>query len=613
MTHENNERNEPTQQHNDQQNSRQDNPHGQASPSGQAVQGPQGSPAPAQGEGRSGGAPHRDPRNRGPRGRRPRNRGRRDGRGGNRNNRPRREPREARPTESPGTDFAAPAAAAKREILITLEANEKRVAILEDGRLEELYMERLSGNQMFGNIYKGIVKTVIPGIGAAFVDLGTKKDGFLYVADALRSPLDIEAEFDETEGGKPRQKHRRERVRQIQDVLKVGQEIIVQVVKESIGNKGPRLTTHFSIPARFLVMMPGEHKVGVSRRIENREERERIRQVFAKADAPPGAGFIVRTAGEGKSETEYTRDIRYLSRIWKTVQAMIEKKKAPALIHQELDIVERVIRDHLTEDTERIIVDNKDVLKKVKRFMTLYLPGAKIPIEIYSANVPLFEKYNVEAEATRTLEKTVMLKSGGHIVIEQTESLVAIDVNTGKFTGTRNLEETVFKTNLEACDEVARQLRLRDVGGIIIIDFIDMEKHEHRRALFRRFKDAVRRDRAKTNILQISDLGLVEMTRQRMKPSLESAVHKECPYCEGKGFVKSQVTMSIQTLKEIRKSLAHTKGRTVNAYVHPEVAERLLHQEKNSLHKLEKETGSRIFIFSEVGSHIEDVNITFVK
>lgn len=501
----------------------------------------------------------------------------------------------------------------KRDILISQDANEKQVAILEDNRLEEFYIERPDAERLFGNIYKGKVKTVIPGMGAAFVDLGTKKDGFLYVTDALKSPLDLEAEFDETAAPVKKEDRRQERMKRIEEVLKVGQEVIVQIVKEPIGNKGPRLTTHFSIPARYLVMMPGEEKVGVSRRIEDRKERERIRSIFQNLEIPKGVGFIVRTAGEGKSEKEFNRDIRYLIRQWKKVHGTISQKKAPSLIHQELDLVERMIRDNLNEENDRMVIDSPEIFKKVERFAKLYLPGSNIDIQQHQERVPLFEKFAIEKEIERTFSKNVYLKSGGYIVIEQTEGLVAIDVNTGKFTGTRNLEETVYKTNMEAAQEVARQLRLRDVGGIIIIDFIDMEWAEHRRNLFRAFKDAVRRDRAKTNILKISELGLVEMTRQRIRASLESAVYNTCAYCEGKGMVKSPTTMAIQTIRELRKALGHSQGRTVNAYVHTDVAERLLHQEKRALEQLERQTRSKVFVYPDSNLHIEDVNITFVK
>lgn len=498
----------------------------------------------------------------------------------------------------------------KQEILITLDANEKQVAILEEGRLEEFYIERSGEPRMFGNIYKGRVKSVVPGIGAAFIDLGTKKDGFLYVTDALKSPLDLETEYGESPAETRGVDNRSKR---IDEVLKVGQEVIVQVVKEPIRNKGPRLTTHFSIPARYLVMMPGAEKVGVSRRIEDRLERERIRKALAEIEKPKGAGFIVRTAGEGKGIKEFQRDIRYLFSVWERIQKEIHHQKAPSPIHREADLIERVIRDYFTVENTTIVVDQPELYQRARRFSDLYLPGQQVDLRHYRERVPLFEKYSIEKEIERTFQKTVPLKSGGHIVIEQTEGLVAIDVNTGKFTGRRNLEETVYQTNLEAAWEVARQLRLRDVGGIIIIDFIDLERADHRRELFRNFKEAVKKDRAKTNLVQMSELGLVEMTRQRVRPSLESAVYDTCPYCEGKGMVKSATTMAIQTIKEIRKAIGTARSKIVNVYVHPRVAERLANQEKKSVQTIEHNTRSQIVIFPEPSHHMEDINITFVK
>ena len=577
----------------------------------------------------------------------------------------------------------------ERQILISQDANEKQVAILEDGRLEEFYIERGDSKKLFGNIYEGVVKTVIPGIDAAFVDIGTGKDGFLYVGDALRSPLDLDAEFDDGEekkpdrapgatqpggslpvegapqvqgqvpqaqgqapvqgqpqgpqghqqqgqqgrnqgrqGGRGRHQqgrhggrnqyqnphHQHQRRPRIEEVLKVGQKIIVQVVKEPLGNKGPRLTTQFSIPARYLVMMPGESKVGISRRVESRAERERIRGIFRNLEIPKGVGFIVRTNAEGKSDEAFNRDIRYLIRLWKKIHGMISAKKAPVMIHQELGLVERVIRDHVNEDTKKIIVDHPEIFKKLKRFTSIYMPGQEMPIEFAKEKGSLFERHGIEKEIERTFQKNVYLKSGGYVVIEQTEGLVAIDVNTGKFTGNnKGLEETVYKNNVEAAQEIARQLRLRDVGGIVVIDFIDMEQGQHRRNLFNIFKEAVSKDRAKTHLVQVSELGLIQMTRQRMRPSLESAVYDTCPYCEGKGNIKSTATMAIQVIRELRKSLKDSRDRIVNAYVHPEVAERLLQQEKKALRYLEKSTGSRISVYSEPTAHREDINITFIK
>jgi len=514
----------------------------------------------------------------------------------------------------------------KKEILMSLEANEKRVAILENGKLEEYYIEREETQRMFGNIYKGTVKSVVPGIGAAFIDLGLKKDGFLYVSDAIGSPLetafeefDTEDDEEEEKQGSRKKPHRknhrdhRKDLPRIDSVLSVGQEIIVQVVKEPIRNKGARLTTHFSIPARYLVLMPGERKIGISRRVDDRKERERIRKIFAEIDIPSDVGFIVRTAGEGKSKREFIRDVKYLIKTWNRIKNDIQRKKGPCQIHEELDLVERMIRDYFTEDMDKIVVDHYNLYTQVRRFFKSYMPGYRAHVEWHRGPEPLFEKYLIEKEIAKTFQRNVMLKSRGHIVIEQTESLVAIDINTGKFTGKRDLEETVYRTNIEAAHEIARQIRLRDMGGIIIIDFIDMEREDHRRSVYRIFRDAIqKKDRAKTNILSMSDIGLVEMTRQRLRPSLESALYDSCPYCRGKGMVKSANTMSIQSVKEIRKSLNSSKGKVLNVYVHPDVADRLLHQEQKSIQELERMSKSRILVLADPALHIEDVNITFI-
>ena len=512
----------------------------------------------------------------------------------------------------------------KQDILITQEADEIQVAILENSQLAEYYIEREESNKLFGNIYKGRVKTIIPGIDAAFVDIGTGKDGFLYVADALQAPLDLDAEFSEDapekemddEEDKSDDSPRRGRKRQrIDEVLKIGQEVIVQVVKEPIRSKGPRLTTQFSIPARYLVMMPGDEKMGISRRISDRNERNRIHAIFDKLEVPKGVGFIVRTNAEGKTDDDFKRDIHYLVQLWKKIHASIEGKKAPVLLHQELGLVERVVRDYVTEDSTMIYTDSDNVQNKLKRFCSVYMPGQPLNVNFEKTQGHLFEKFKIEKEIENTINRTVLLKSGGSIVIEQTECLVAIDVNTGKFTGSRErgLEETVYQTNIEASHEIARQLRLRDAGGIIVIDFIDMERFSNRRSLFRVFSDAMKKDRAKTHILKMSEFGLVQMTRQRIRPSLESAVYEACPYCKGKGMVKSSVTMAIQAIKEIRRATQESRSRAVHAYVHPDVADRLFNHDQKTLKDLEKQAGSRVYVHAETELHREDINITFTK
>ncbi len=497
---------------------------------------------------------------------------------------------------------------ASKEILMSQEANEMRVAILENGALEEFYVERTDNERMLGNIYKGRVKSLVPGIGASFIDLGTRRDGFLYVADALKSPLDEEtASFEEADD-----KQVRNTDVKIQDILKIGQEIVVQVVKEPIRTKGPRLTTKFTIPARYLVLMPGDNKIGISRRIDDRKERDRLRQMFSEIELPQDAGFIVRTAAEGKSKKEFVRDIRYLVNQWKQIKGSIHKKRAPNLIHRELDLIERTIRDFLTEDTGRIVVDHVDLFHKVRRFLRIYLSDVHFNLEFYRGKTPLFEKYNIEKEIEKAYQKNVYLKCGGYIVIEQTEGLVSIDVNTGKYAGRNNLEETAFRTNCEAAQEIARQMRLRDMGGIIIVDFIDMEREEHRRNVIRTFRESVRRDRARTNILSLSELGLVEMTRQRVRPSLESAYYDSCSYCEGKGVVKSATTVSIGVIKEIRKTLLNASDKTLQVTAHPSVAERLLHHDARTIREIERRTRNKIVITADGSLHIEDSNLNLI-
>ncbi len=503
-----------------------------------------------------------------------------------------------------------------RKILISLEANEKRVAILEKGHIDDYFIERHDKQYMLGNIYKGKVRTIIPGIEAAFINVGSEKDGFLYVTDAVRNPLDAEEEPEiggtvADEEWVPK-KFNKNKVK-INELLKEGQELIVQVVKEPIRTKGPRLTTFFSFPARYLVMMPGENKLGISRKLDNPKERERIREIFKRLDYPSDVGFIVRTAGMGKSEKEFKRDVDYLVSIWSQIKKDINVKTSPSVIHKELSLVERIIRDTFSEESDTIIVDDPATFKTIQEFLKEYMKGEKVNLKLYKDTVPLFEKFNVEKEIEKSFQKNVYLKSGGHIVIEQTESLVAIDVNTGKFTGSRNLEETVYRTNCEAAKEIAKQMKLRDVGGIIIIDFIDMEEEDHKKSVIRILKESVRRDRAKTNILRISDLGLVEMTRQRVRPSIESALYRNCSYCNGKGLVKSETTMVIQTIKQIRRSFRDGKRKTLEVNLNPDVAQKLLLQEAKMIKTLERQYKSKIIVIANPSLHIEEVKIAIVK
>jgi ribonuclease G len=481
--------------------------------------------------------------------------------------------------------------------------------VLENGVLEEFYIERLDARKQFGNIYKGIVRKVVPGMGAAFIDIGTGKDGFIYVNDLLGTPSEeFEERMDDEHDDEEEDERRFENVN-IQNIVKEGQELIVQIVKEPIRNKGARLTTHLSIPGRYLVWMPGEGHVGISRRIYDRDERQRLKKIFSEIDLPKDAGVIVRTAGEGKSKKDFVRDVKYLASIWDAIRKNKKQKEAPSLIHEELDLVQRLIRDSFTEDTDKIVVDNREYHKEVQRFFKLYLPDYRANLELYQSRTPLFDRYKIERDIESMFQKKVYIKSGGHIVIEQTESLVSIDVNTGKFTGKRNLEETVYQTNCEAADEISRQLRLRDMGGIIIVDFIDMVREEHKRNLYRIFKEAVKKDRAKTNILRISEIGLVEMTRQRVRPPLGTSLYTNCPYCEGKGVVRSVSTMVIQIFREIRRYISRHKTDKVFVDAHPLIVDRLLKEDRRALGDLEKNVNVKVIPLKNGNLHIEEFKI----
>ena len=359
--------------------------------------------------------------------------------------------------------------------------------------------------------------------------------------------------------------------------------------------------------------MPGDRRFGISKRVESRSERDRIKGIFSQIELPEDAGFIVRTAGEGKSDKEFIRDIKYLTQLWKKIRNAIKRKKAPALIHQEFSLVERIIRDYFTEDIERIIVDDKETYQQVLRFLRLYLPGHKVNLEHHKEPVPLFDKFQVNKEIGKTFQRKVHLKCGAHLVIEQTEALVSIDVNTGKFTGKRNLEETVYRANVDAAREIARQLRLRDLGGVIIIDFIDMEIYENRKRVYRELYEALKEDRAKTNTLPFSNIGMVEMTRQRIRPSLESAVYDPCSYCDGKGAVKSVASMVVETFRKIRKNLQGVKHKTLEVSVNPEVASRILSQDRETLRQFEKNNKSKVILLADSSLHREDIQIRNVN
>lgn len=500
-----------------------------------------------------------------------------------------------------------------KEILISAEEQEIRIAVLENGKLEEFYVERRSRDQLMGNIYKGKVDSILPGIGAAFISLGLERNGFLYLSD-VASPhylFDEEVETAAPEGQPENEKDERTLAEKGAELLKKGEDILVQVVKEPFGRKGARLTTHITLPGRYLVAMPYNGHVGVSKRIQDPRERERLRHLLGGLRIPKEMGFIVRTVGQGKGKKEFVRDTRYLATLWHRIQIRAKREPTPSMIHEEHDLVLRTIRDALSEEIDKLMIDSKMEYKKALHFVRSIVPTLQSKLVYYQEETPLFKKKGIEEEIEKIYARKVYLKSGAYIVIEKTEGLVAIDVNTGKFTGKRKQEDTAFKVNLEAAEEIARQVRLRDIGGIIVIDFIDMAMEEHRRHVFRSIVDAFRRDKAKTNILSISEIGIVEMTRQRMRQDPESVSYQPCPYCQGRGSVKSVETVAILALREARKFFRQMgKNSEAILSVHPDVAVYLLKDNRRSLGFIERNFNSRIILCEDPKLHLEDVKIT---
>jgi ribonuclease G len=495
-----------------------------------------------------------------------------------------------------------------KELVINTTSHETRVALLENGHIAELYIERIRERGIVGNIYKGKVLRVLPGMQAAFVDIGLEKAAFLYVADVLDEVQGVERYIDEGsalgEGGKEEAPI----LPPIQDLLQEGQEVLVQVSKEPIGTKGARITAHISLPGRHLVYMPTVDHVGISRRIESEEEKERLR-AMVEAIRPEGAGFIVRTVSEGKSEEELRSDMEFLSGLWQDICGLQRRNPAPCLIYSDLDVISKVLRDILTEDVRRIVVDSKREYGKIVQFIETFMPSLEYSIELYQGQEPVYEAFGLETEIARALGTRVWLKSGGYIIIEQTEALTAIDVNTGRFVGKRNLEDTILKTNLEAVREVAFQLRLRNLGGLIIVDFIDMEKEAHRERVYLALEEALRPDRAKTNILKISELGLVEMTRKRVRENLARTLCEPCPYCEGKGYVKSRPTMVYEIFRQLRRDIGSLPGKQVTLLVHPDLASLICDEERCEIDDLETRFGKQLAITARFDYHREQFDI----
>ncbi|NPV72013.1 MAG: Rne/Rng family ribonuclease [Firmicutes bacterium] len=487
----------------------------------------------------------------------------------------------------------------EKEILITVDYDETRVAVLEDGVLSEVYIERPVLQKSAGNIYKGRVENVLPGMQAAFVDIGLERNAFLYVDDAT-PPRN--GDDDDDPGDEIRKKT-------IKDILKVNQEILVQVVKEPMGTKGARVTRYFTLPGRYLVLMPAVDYVGVSRRIEGEHERDRLRKM-AERLKPQGTGLIVRTVAEGKSEHEIKQDLEFLHRLWSRIQARAKNAQAPSLIHKDLGLVYRIVRDLFSEDVARLTVDSRHEYERILELLDVMSPELKGRVHMFTArDRSLFDLHGVDTEIEDLLKKKVWLKSGGYLVIDQTEALTAIDVNTGKYVGTTNLADTVFKTNMEAAREIARQLRLRDIGGIIIIDFIDMQSHDHRQKVMAALENELKKDRTRNTVLGLTQLGLVEMTRKKVRQGLSAVLEQPCSYCGGKGRILNEATMAAKVRKEVRRILKHSASEAALLEVHPTVASLLIGSGGVNLREMEKETGKIVYIRGNAGLHVENINL----
>jgi ribonuclease G len=490
-----------------------------------------------------------------------------------------------------------------RQILINVAPWEVRAAVLDRTVLQELFLESPSERGIAGNVYEGRVTRVLPGMHAAFVDVGLPKSAFLHMSD-VEPPVRVEAEGDLSDAVETPVAPR-------PPTLHKGEEILVQVTKEPIGTKGARVTTRISLPGRLLVLTPGTTHVGISRRIENEEERDRLRAICEEV-RPEDAGLIVRTACEGASKRELQRDVRYLARLWRTIRTDAETAVAPALLHADLDLVLRLVRDLFTSDVERLTIDRAADHARVLAFVRTFLPRLASRVHLYQGVTPLFEQHGIESKLRRALERRVWLKSGGYLVFDQTESLTTVDVNTGRFVGKTSHAETVLRTNLEAAKEVAHQLRLRNIGGIIVIDFIDMEDPAHRTQVTEALVDAARDDKARINVLAVSDLGLVQMTRKRSRESLEQSLTVSCPACDGLGRVRSARTLAHAALRRIQQETAlHPAAAALTVRVHPDVAAYLLGEGRRDLTAAEEAAGWRVTVAADPAIALDESTVSF--
>ena len=509
-----------------------------------------------------------------------------------------------------------------RELVINAIGPEIRVALLEDGTIAELYVERSDESNISGNIYKGRVQRVLPGMQAAFVNIGLNQAAFIYVDDVIDgrtngylehvylsnkeeeddAGLQPEEVVTEKDISTPKSKS------SIETLLSEGQDVLVQIARSPIGSKGARLTSYVSIPGRFLVLMPTVDHIGISRRITDEEERQRLKDLVLSLRTQD-FGYIVRTAGEGLTEEKVLKEMEFLVNLWSDVQETFRIASPPAILHQELTVTLRSVRDLLTHDADKVTIDSPAVHKSVLSFIKKFMPRLKESVTLYEGSEPIFDAYNLEGDIGRALKKKVWLKCGGYIIIEITEALVVVDVNTGRYVGKHNFEETILKTNLEAVKEIAYQIRLRNLGGIIIIDFIDMERKSNQEKVYNLLTEILKKDKSKTNVLPISDMGLIQMTRKRVVKSLNRMLCEPCFYCDGEGMLLSKQTICNNIYREVLRLSRDVKGEKISLRVHPEIADLLLGEANDIIISLEKYLQRQVVIYPVSEFHIEEFNI----
>lgn len=504
----------------------------------------------------------------------------------------------------------------EKEILISDDEYETRCAVLEKGILNEIQIERKAVKPVLGNLYKGRVENVLPGMQVAFVDIGLERHAFLHISDLK---YNNESENGSSDDGLPtldlqatppnKSRGGRGFPFLITDLISKKQELLVQVGKEPIGSKGARVTSNITLPGRYVVYLPNSSTIGVSRRIESESERDRLRNLAQNLKADVEGGFIIRTASEGLSEEEFAAEIRYLINQWKQARERAKRKTAPSLVSRDVSFSNRIVRDMFTKDVKQLLIDSQSCYKETIDYVTSVMPNLLDRVSHYDEDTRLFEAYGVEKELQKALSEKIWLKCGGHIIIQQTEAMVSIDVNTGQFVGQSDPDNTILSANLEAVDEVVRQIQLRDLGGIIVVDFIDMDEPAHRKQVFKMLREALRKDKARTNILHFSDLGLVEMTRQRTRPSLSTLLTEQCPYCEGHGTILSIETVVIGLFRAIKAAYRQTRQSKLRIIANDHIVSHLNAQMSNKFRELKRSLKLELTLEPDADLHLEDYRI----